>query len=189
MRIFQSGPKPPGRLAAWTPEGVSMGTVGLSFGSPTSGAGFDVSATVASIIGNLQNVETPWKNQLSDLECQDTVLSNLGTLFSNLSNDISALTDFQGVLASKTGSSSDDNVLELTSASPTATAGTHTVVVNNLAQTSSGYLTPITNASDTLSGAITLQVGASGTPQTITLNSTDNTLAGLAAAINSSGVG
>jgi flagellar hook-associated protein 2 len=166
-----------------------MGTVGLSFGSPTSGAGFDVSATVASIIGNLQNVETPWKNQLSDLECQDTVLSNLGTLFSNLSNDISALTDFQGVLASKTGSSSDDNVLELTSASPTATAGTHTVVVNNLAQTSSGYLTPITNASDTLSGAITLQVGASGTPQTITLNSTDNTLAGLAAAINSSGVG
>jgi flagellar hook-associated protein 2 len=166
-----------------------MGTVGLSFGSPTSGAGFDVSATVAAILGNLQNVETPWKNQLSDLESQDTVLSNLGTLFSNLSNDISALTDFQGVLASKTGSSSDNNVLELTSASPTATAGTHTVIVTNLAQTSSGYLTPITNASDTLSGAITLQVGASGTPQTITLNSTDNTLAGLAEAINSSGVG
>lgn len=166
-----------------------MGTVGLSFGSPTSGAGFNVSATVAAIIGNLQNVETPWKNQLSGLESQDAVLSNLGTLFSNLSNDISSLTDFQGVLASKTGSSSDNNVLELTSASPTATAGTHTVIVNSLAQTSSGYLTPITNASDTLSGAITLQVGASGTPQTITLNSTDNTLAGLAAAINSSGVG
>jgi flagellar hook-associated protein 2 len=78
-----------------------MGTVGLSFGSPTSGAGFNVSATVAAIIGNLQNVETPWKNQLSGLESQDAVLSNLGTLFSNLSNDISSLTDFQGVLASK----------------------------------------------------------------------------------------
>ena len=42
-----------------------MGTVGLSFGSPTSGAGFDVSSTVAEIVGNLQNVETPWKNQIS----------------------------------------------------------------------------------------------------------------------------
>ena len=166
-----------------------MGTVGLSFGSPTSGAGFNVSQTVASIVGNLQNVETPWKNQLTTLESQDAVFSNLGTLFSNLSNDINSLTDFQGVLATKTGSSSDNNVLELTAASPTATAGTHTVVVNSLAQTSSGYLTPIANAADTISGAITLQVGTAGTPQTITLNSTDNTLAGLAAAINASGAG
>jgi flagellar hook-associated protein 2 len=166
-----------------------MGTVGLSFGSPTAGTGFNVSQTVAAIISNLQNVETPWKNQLSALESQDTVLSNLGTLFSNLSNDINSLTDFQGVLATKTGSSSDENVLELTAASPSATAGTHTVVVQSLAQTSSGYLAPIANGSDTLAGSITLQVGTSGTPQTITLNSNDNTLAGLAAAINSSGVG
>jgi flagellar hook-associated protein 2 len=165
-----------------------MGTVGLSFGSPTSGAGFDVSSTVAQIVSNLSNVETPWKNQLTTLESQDTVISNLGTLFSNLSNDMNSLTDFQGILAQKTGSSSDTNVLELTAASASATAGTHTVVVNSLAQTSSGYLAPISNASDTLSGSITLQVG-SGTARTITLDSSDNTLAGLAAAINSSGLG
>ena len=72
-----------------------MGTVGLSFGSPTSGAGFDVSSTVAEIVGNLQNVETPWKSQLTSLESQDTAISNLGTLFSNLSNDMSQLTDFR----------------------------------------------------------------------------------------------
>jgi flagellar hook-associated protein 2 len=166
-----------------------MGTVGLNFGSPTSGAGFNVSQTVAAIVGNLQNVETPWKTQLTSLESQDAVFSSVGTLFSNLSNDINSLTDFQGVLATKTGSSSDNNVLELTAASPTATAGTNTVVVNSLAQTSSGYLTPIANASDTLAGSITVQVGASGTPQTVTLDSNDNTLAGLAAAINSSSAG
>lgn len=165
-----------------------MGTVGLSFGSPTSGAGFDVSSTVASIVSNLQAVETPWENQLTSLESQDTVISNLGSLFSSVSNDISQLTDFAGVLAQKTGSSSDTSVLELTSASSAAVAGTHTVVVNSLAQTSSGYLAPIANASDTLSGAITLQVG-SGQAQTFTLNSSDDTLAGLAAAINASGVG
>jgi flagellar hook-associated protein 2 len=166
-----------------------MGTVGLSFGSPTSGAGFDVSSTVAQIVGNLQNVETPWKTQLTALTSQDTAISNLGTLLSNLSNDMSSLTEATGVLSQKTGSSSDTNVLELSSATNSAVAGTHSVTVTNLAQTSSGYLDKISNASDKLSGSITLQVGAKGTPQTITLTSSDSTLAGLASAINSSGVG
>ena len=166
-----------------------MGTVGLTFGSPTSGTGFDVTSTVNAIVSNLQNVETPWEHQLSNLQSQDTVISNLGTLFSNLSSDMRSLTDFQGVLAQKTGSSSDTNVLELTSASASAIAGTHTAVVNHLASTSSGYLAPIANASDALSGSITLQVG-SGTAKTIDISTlSDQTLAGLAAAINSSGMG
>jgi len=165
-----------------------MGTVGLSFGSPTSGAGFDVSSTVSQIVANLQNVETPWKNQLSSLQSQDAVISNLGSLFSNLSNDLSQLTDFQGILAQKLGSSSNTNVLQLTSASSSATAGTHSIVVGNLAQTSSGYLKAISSASDTLSGSITVQAGT-GKAQKITLNSTNNTLAGLAAAINAAGAG
>ncbi|MDE3199515.1 MAG: flagellar filament capping protein FliD [Acidobacteriota bacterium] len=165
-----------------------MGAIGLNFGSPTSGTGFDVSSTVAAIVSNLRAVESPWKNQLTSLQSQDTVLSNLGTLFSNLSNDLSALTDFQGALAQKTGSSSNTNVLELASASSSATAGTHTVVVNNLAQTSSGYLDPLTNASDTLAGSISIQVG-SGSTTTINIDSTNNNLSGLAAAINSSNAG
>ena len=165
-----------------------MGTVGLSFGSPTSGTGFNVSSTVAAIVSNLQNIETPWKSQLTSLQSQDTVLSSLGTMFSNLSNDLSALTNFQGVLAQKTGSSSDTNVLQLTSASSSAAAGTHTVVVNSLAQTASGYLTAIRNASDTLAGSISIQVGG-GSTKTITLGTSNNTLAGLASAINTSGAG
>jgi flagellar hook-associated protein 2 len=165
-----------------------MGTVGISFGSPTSGAGFDVSSTVSQIVGNLQNVETPWKTQLTSLEAQDTAISSLGTLFSNLSNDMSSLTDLEGILSEKTGSSSDTNVLSLTAANSTAIAGTHTVEVTNLAQTSSGYLAPISNLNDTLAGSITLAVGT-GTPATITLGAADNNLTELAAAINSSAVG
>jgi flagellar hook-associated protein 2 len=168
-------------------EGV-MGTVGLSFGSPTSGTGFNVSSTVAEIVSNLQNVETPWKNQLTSLESQDAAISSLGTMFSNLSNDMSHLTNFEGILSQKSGSSSNTNVLQLMSASTSAVAGTHTVVVGSLAQTASGYLAPIASAADKLSGAVTLQVG-SGTARTITLNSSDNTLSGLASAINQSGVG
>jgi flagellar hook-associated protein 2 len=185
---------PMGFLAAWVfgclvlKGRASMGTVGLSFGSPTSGAGFDVSSTVSAIVANLQNGETPWKTQLASLESQDTAISSLGTLFSNLSNDMSSLTDLQGILSEKTGSSSDTNVLSLTAANSSALAGTYTVAVTNLAQTSSGYLAPIASASDRLAGSITLQVG-SGTAQTITLGPSDNTLAGLAAAINSSSAG
>jgi flagellar hook-associated protein 2 len=180
----------------------SMGTVGLSFGSPTSGAGFDVSATVAEIVGNLQKVETPWKNQLTSLQSQDATISSLGTLFSNLSNDMSALTDFQGILAQKEGSSSDDNVLQLTAASSSATAGTHTVVVNNLAQTSSGYLDTIAKATDALSGSMTIKLGNGTTKNivigaapsqpaanTIYTGSGKNTLANIASAINSANLG
>ena len=165
-----------------------MGTVGLSFGSPTSGAGFDVSATVASIVGNLKNVETPWNTQLTSLKGQDTAISNLGTLLSSVSNDLSQLTDFTGIMAQKTGSSSDTNVLELTAASSSAVAGTHTVIVKNLATTSTGYLAPITSASDTLSGSISIQVGT-GKALSISVPTSNSTLAGLASAINSSGVG
>ena len=167
-----------------------MGTVGLSFGSPTSGTGFDVSATVAAIVGNLKNVETPWNTQLAALQKQDTAISSLGTLLSNLSNDMSSLTNLQGIMAQKTGSSSDTNALELTAASSSAVAGTHTVVVNSLATTSSGYLVPIAHASDQLTGSISIQVG-SGTAKTVSVPTTtgNNTLAGLAAAINASGVG
>jgi flagellar hook-associated protein 2 len=165
-----------------------MGTVGISFGSPTGGTGFDVSKTVASIVANLKNVETPWNTQLTSLKAEDTAISSLGTLISNLSNDMSSLTDLKGVMAIKTGSSSNTGVLTLTSATSDAVAGTHTVTVTNLAATSSGYLAEISSASDALSGSITLQVG-SGAAQTVSVPSDTNTLAGLAKAINSSGVG
>jgi len=165
-----------------------MSVVGLSFGSPTSGDGFDVSTTVASIVSNLQNVETPWKTQLTKLESQDTAISSLGTLLSTLSTDMSSLTDLQGIMAKKTGSSSDPDVLTLTYADSTASAGTHTVEVANLALTSSGYLAEVPSASTVLSGSITLQAGT-GKAQTIQITSSDDTLSGLASAINSSGVG
>jgi flagellar hook-associated protein 2 len=167
-----------------------MGTVGLSFGSPTSGAGFDVASTVTQIVSNLQNVETPWKNQLTTLQSQDTAISNLGTLLSTLSTDMNSLTDFQGVLAQKEGSSSDTSVLQLSSATSAATAGTHSIVVGNLAQTSSGYLDEVSSASDPLAGSIT--INGNGNSQTFKisdLSSSNQTLKGLATAINSAGVG
>ena len=165
-----------------------MSTVGLNFGAINSGQGFDVASTVSQIIGIEQAVETPWKTQLTSLQAQDTALSTLGTDLSTLSSSLQALTDFTGIFASKQGSSSDTNTVVLTSATPAATAGSHSITVNSLAQTSSEYSNAITNASDTLSGSLTIQVG-SGSSQTITVDSSSNTLASLAAAINAASMG
>ncbi|QHN04052.1 flagellar hook protein [Granulicella sp. WH15] len=165
-----------------------MGTVGISFGSATSGAGFDVTSTVNSILAIQQGIETPWKTQLTTLAAQDTAFTQIGTDLATLSTSLSALTNFDGVLAQKLGSSSDENVLAITSASTSAVAGSHTITVTQLAQTSSVYTNEIANKGDTLSGTLTLQVG-SGAAQTITLDSTNNTLVSLATAINTGNYG
>jgi len=166
-----------------------MGAVGISFGSPTSGQGFDVASTVNQIVTNLQGVETPWKTQLTALQAKDTALSSLGTQLSALSTDLQSLTDFGGTMADKTGSSSDTNVLSLTSASSAAVAGTHTVAVQNLAQTSSAASDAV-GAKDTLTGGVTFKVG-SGDWQTVNVGdgSTATTLSGLSAAINNANLG
>jgi flagellar hook-associated protein 2 len=164
-----------------------MGTIGLSFGSPTSGQGIDVASTVTQMVAQLQGTETPYKNQLTSLQSQDTVISNLGSLLSTLSNDITALTDPVGVLSGKLGSSSDNNTLTLLSASTTATAGSHTVTVQNLAQTSTEASSAVA-ATDTLSGSFTFHIG-SGSSQTVSVDPANATIAGLAATINQAGLG
>jgi flagellar hook-associated protein 2 len=162
-----------------------MGTVGLSFGSATSGQGFDVASTVAQIQAANQAIETPWQNQLTSLKAEDTVLSSLGTDLSSLSTSLQALTDFEGVFSEKQGSSSNTDLISLTSASSSALAGSHTIVVNELAQTASVASSSISNPNDTLSGSVTIQ------GHTFNVDSADNdtTLASLSAAINSAGIG
>lgn len=140
-----------------------MGSVGLSFGSPTSGQGFDVTSTVNQIVTNLQAVETPWKTQLTTLQSQDTALTSIGTDLSSLSTAFNTLNDFEGVFSEKEGSSSDTSVIALTGATSTAAAGTHSVVVSQLAQNYS-YSSGNIGSGDTLTGSLSIN------NQTITLS-------------------
>jgi flagellar hook-associated protein 2 len=144
-------------LSPESDDNSTMGSVGISFGSPTSGQGFDVSTTVSAIVANLQTVETPWKNQLTTLQAEDTALTSIGTDLSSLSTAVNALNSFNGVFSEKEGSSSDTSVVALTSASSAAVAGSHTLVVSKLAQTYS-YATTAGSigAGDTLTGYLTI---------------------------------
>src|SRR5579862_2685219 len=162
-----------------------MGTVGLSFGSPTSGQGFDVASTVAQIQAASQAIETPWQNQLTALKAEDTVLSSIGTDLSALSSSLQKLTDFEGVFAEKQGSSSNTDLLSLNSASSTASAGSHTIVIDRLAQISSEASTAVSDPNDILSGSLTIQ----GKTFNVDAADNDTTLASLSAAINSADIG
>ncbi|GGG81892.1 flagellar filament capping protein FliD [Edaphobacter dinghuensis] len=160
-----------------------MGTVGINFGAASSGQGFDVASTVTAILASQKAIETPWTTQLASLQAQDTVFTTLGTDLSSLTTAMQALTDFSGVFSEKQGSSSNTDVLSLTSATTSATAGSHTILVNKLAQVSSEYSDTLASATDTLSGSLTIQ------GDTITIGSSNNTLATLASAINSANIG
>jgi flagellar hook-associated protein 2 len=161
-----------------------MGTVGLSFGSATSGQGFDVASTVTAIQASEQAIETPWNNELTALQAQDTVFSALGTDLGSLTTALQSLTDFNGVFAEKQGSSSNTDLLSLTSAGSSAVAGSHTVTITQLAQTSTDVSTAIPSASDTLTGTVTIQGKTFDTQA-----KGNNTLTGLASAINSAAIG
>jgi len=164
-----------------------MGTVGINFGAATSGAGFNVATTVSSILAVESAVETPWKAQLTSLQAQDTALSGLGTNLSSLSSAMASLTAFDGVMAQKQGSSSNTNVIALTAASSSSVAGSHSLTVTQLAQTSSSYSDLVATPTDTLSGSLTFASGSSA--QTLTIGSSNNTLATLSAAINAGSYG
>jgi len=162
-----------------------MGTVGINFGPINSGQGFDVASTVTQILAAEQAVEDPWKTQLSNLQAQDTAFSKFGTDLSTLSTALQSLTDFSGIFASKQGSSSNTDVVTLTSASNVAVAGSHTIVVNHLAQTSSQYSDKITDASNTLSGSLKITING----QSQQLDVSGKTLSQLAASINGASMG
>lgn len=161
-----------------------MGAVGINFGSATSGAGFDVASTVTSILAAQQAIQTPLQAQLTALQAQDTVFTQLGTDLSTLTTSVQSLTDANGPLAEKQGSSSNTNLVALTSADSTAVAGSHTVIVTSLAVTASSYSNTIANASDTLSGSVTING-----QQINVVSGTSDTLATLATAINNSSAG
>ncbi len=161
-------------------------SVGISFGSATSGTGFDVAGTVSSILAVQRTPETAWATQTTALQAQDTVLSSLGSDLSSLASTLGTLTSFDGVFATKQAASSDTSTVEVTNVNSSASLGTHTLTVQQLATTSQQYSTTVTNAA-TLSGSLTLQVG-SGSTATLQVPS-GSTVAQLAAQINQAGVG
>jgi flagellar hook-associated protein 2 len=143
--------------------------------------GIDVQSAVSSAIAAARAPEQQWENQQSTLQSQTAVLQQLESQVESLGNDVSALADPTGALASLSANSSDSSILTAT-ASSSATPGNYSVVVNNLLSTGAWYSDTEPANAQLAAGSFQLQVG-SGSAVTVTINQND-TLSDVANTIN-----
>jgi len=170
---------------------TSFANLNLNSSSAASGSGIDVGAVVDAIIASEQAPEQIWRAQQSTLQTQANAFNSLSTSLGVLQSALNALGDISGAFAGQTATSSQPNLVSVTAAAGAA-AGTHTIVVSNLATTSSYYTDPVATSSATLAhGSFTLTVGQGGgaTSSTITIDGTNDTLDKLASYINANNYG
>jgi flagellar hook-associated protein 2 len=150
----------------------------------TGGSVIDVSSLVSQL------VTATYANQVADNASQTSAvsaqISALGTLKSALSTFQSALSslDTSASFSALTASSSDQTAFTAT-ADSSAVAGTYSIGVTQLAQAQQLVSTAYTAGSNAAigTGTVTLSLGAQSF--SINIDSTDNTLDGIASAINS----
>jgi len=168
-------------------SGIDWSTLASNLTSGTT-AGFDVPTIVDEVLASQSQEETQWQNQETTFNNQATALQQLSTQLQTLLTDANDLTDPLGSLAAMTTSVSNPNVLSATAGSGAA-IGSHSITVSSLATTSSYYSDELATSSTTFgTGSFTLRVG-SGAATTITVDDTNDTLSGLAAAINNQNLG
>src|SRR5438552_4445738 len=162
---------------------VNLNSMGLNQGTVSSGSGIEVTSVVNQIIDSQRGPEKLWQQQQSNLTSQTNALNSLNSSLTALQTAMQALSDVSGVMTSNTATSSQPSVFTA-SAQSTAAAGSHLITVSNLATTSSAY-SDATASPDTplQTGVMTVQVGTTSTA--VTVDSTNNTLTGLASSINS----
>lgn len=162
----------------------NYGNVLLAAGSNT----IDVQSLLNSALAAASAPITLLQQQQAAVQNQSVTLQSIETDIVALSTAVNSLAGSGGGVSALKATSSDSSVLTA-SADATATAQNHTVTVNSLATTSTYYTDPVASATATLAaGSFSLSVGT-GAPTTITIDSTDNTLNGLAAAINGQNLG
>ena len=166
----------------------TSGLINMNGFNLTNGQGINVATIVNELVSAASVPETQWEAQETTVSSQ---ISDLNTIESNvkqLLSDVTSLSDPAGEVASRTATSSDTSLVSASAVSATA-VGDHTVVVSNLATTSSYYTGEVTSASTQLaSGTFDITVG-SGKTNTITIGSSNNTLTGLASSINKMNIG
>lgn len=162
----------------------SVGNVLLPSGSNT----VDVQALLTAALAPYQQPLTVVQLQQADLQNKSTALQSIQTDVAALATAVNSLGDSGGGVSALSATSSSPGILTA-SADSTALTQTHSVTVNALATTSSYYTAAVASSSTALAtGSFSLAVGT-GAPVTITVDSTNNTMDGLAASINGQNLG
>ena len=157
-----------------------------AFSGKTSG--IDVGATVDALMQLQRAPEVLLQNQQSAVNTRISTLGGIASDLSQLQTAVNDLKDSFGALSQKTVTSSNSSLVSAT-AHAAATAGTHTVIVSQLATVSSSYSDPIADPTTLAGATLTIAYGDPNNPSktdTITLPDTIKTLQDVADAINQS---
>jgi flagellar hook-associated protein 2 len=148
------------------------------------GSGLNIGAIVTALTNSFGAAQTA---QLTDRQNSlDSQVSAYGTFTSALDTLKLALPALEdaGQLAGFAATVADKNIATATT-SASAVAGQYSLQVNNLATTATLTSAPVVGGAATALGTGTLTVAVGSASTSITIDSTNNSLAGIAAAINS----
>jgi flagellar hook-associated protein 2 len=146
------------------------------------GSGLDISAIVSSLTTSYGAAQQNQINsQESSLEAQVSAFGTFTSSLDSLQSTLSAI-DTPNTLAGFAAAVADKTVATAT-ASSAAVAGTYSLEVQNIA-TAASLTSGAVAGSATAIGIGTLTIATGGATSNITINSTNDTLAGIASAIN-----
>jgi len=166
-----------------SPSSSSSGS--SSSGSITStgiGSGLNIGAIVSSLTTAFGAAQTTQlTNAQTSLASQVSAYGTFTAALDTLKLALPALED-PSQLAAFSATVADKNIASATTGS-SAVAGSYSLLVNNLATAAVATSAPLSTTAAVGTGTLTIAVG--GLSSDITIDTTNNTLAGIAAAINS----
>jgi len=147
------------------------------------GSGLNISAIVSALTTSFGAAQTTQlTNQQNSLDSQVSAFGTFTAALDTLQLALPPLED-PTQLAGFAATVADKSIATATTTSD-AVAGQYSLQVNNLATSATLTSQPVTSTASAIgTGTLTIAVGSASTA--ITIDSTDNTLAGIAAAINS----
>jgi flagellar hook-associated protein 2 len=150
----------------------------------------DITSAVAAGIYADRAPERLWQADQTTLTSQTTALTAIQTASQALQTDMESLNSLVGPLSQRTVTSSVTSEVTATAASGTV-AGSHTIVVKNIASTGAWYSSLASSSTATLPTSSITITPASGTAVTIKTGSGNagDTLTSLAKAINDASLG
>ena len=166
---------------------MSGSVVSVASNTSAGAAGGSV-INVSSLVSQLvQATEAPQQSIITQhTQSVSTEISAVGTLKGALSQFQSALTAIDTPSAFGTLSATSSNTTAFTaSAASSATLGSYSIAVNQLAAAQQLVSTAFAGGGSSTVGTGTLQLSLGGASFSVTITSSDNTLSGIAAAINS----
>ncbi len=152
-------------------------------------AGLDVNSAVASVISAESAPMTVWEDEQTTLSGETTSIQQVESEANDVTTALQSLQDVGGAFSSASATTSNPSVVSAT-AGIGAAAGTHSIVVNSLATTSSWYSATESSSTATLATG-SFQLAANGNTTTFSTGSgtSGDTLADLATSINGANLG